>query len=116
MAKYTVILTVEGTRLPTIQKEAEAAFKGNIISIRKAELSTARAGRLDDIASAVGTLANDVEELRDELQEWYDNLPENFQNGDKGSELQEAIDGLEQIKDELEGVDFNSVNFPSMMG
>src|SRR5438477_8413 len=37
----------------------------------------------------------DLEALRDELQDWYDNLPENFQAGDKGDQLQEAIDQLE---------------------
>lgn len=37
-----------------------------------------------------------IEDLRDELQEWYDNLPENFRNGDKGSQLYDAIYNLEQ--------------------
>jgi hypothetical protein len=32
-----------------------------------------------------------LEELKDELEEWYSNLPDNFQNGDKGDMLQEAI-------------------------
>ena len=35
--------------------------------------------------------------LREELQEWYDNLPEQFQDGDKGCELQDAISLLEDI-------------------
>jgi len=38
---------------------------------------------------------SDAEGLRDELQEWHDNLPENFQNGDKGSALEEAIGQIE---------------------
>jgi len=55
-----------------------------------------------------------VEELKDELQGWFDNLPEQFQSGDKGSELEEAIQQLEELKDGLESLDFSSVVFPGM--
>jgi tetratricopeptide (TPR) repeat protein len=37
-------------------------------------------------------------DLRDELQDWYDNLHENFQNGQKGEELQEAIEYLSEAE------------------
>jgi hypothetical protein len=59
-----------------------------------------------------------VEELKDECQEWYDNLPENFQNGDKGSTLQEAVNALENIESNLDsaGSDCDSVEFPGMFG
>lgn len=40
---------------------------------------------------------SDAEGLKDELQSWWDNLPENFQNGDKGDALQEAIDALDGV-------------------
>jgi len=49
------------------------------------------------LANAVQEAFADAEGLRDELQEWYDNLPENFQNGDKGDQLQSAIDALESV-------------------
>ena len=39
----------------------------------------------------------EIDALRDELQEWFDNLPENFQDGEKGSQLEEAIGYLEQV-------------------
>lgn len=52
----------------------------------------------DLISNATGELSG----LRDELDEWLGNLPEQFQNGDKGSELQEAIDNLESICGNLE--------------
>lgn len=53
-----------------------------------------------DVAGAVTEATEALGELRDELQNWYDNLPENFQNGDKGSQLQEAIDNLETAASE----------------
>lgn len=43
------------------------------------------------VSSAFG----EAEAIKDELQGWYDNLPENFQNGDKGDELQNAVSELE---------------------
>lgn len=45
---------------------------------------------------AVGDAFNEIESLKDELQSWYDNLPQAFQDGDKGSTLQEAINNMEQ--------------------
>lgn len=57
------------------------------------------------LAGAIEEAKSTAEELRDELQEWYDNLPEQFQNGDKGSELQEAIDQLTTGIDALENAE-----------
>ena len=52
------------------------------------------------VSGAIDTAFTVMSELRDELQEWYDNLPEPFQNGDKGNQLQEAIDGISQYADD----------------
>lgn len=60
-----------------------------------------------------------LEGLRDELQEWYDNLPENFQNGDKGQALEEAIGNLDSAIDSIndapeEAVDVQTFTAPPM--
>jgi hypothetical protein len=52
------------------------------------------------LQSLVSEAYGEAQGLRDELQEWYDNLPESFQNGDKGSDLQEAVDTLSNFCDE----------------
>jgi hypothetical protein len=39
----------------------------------------------------------EFESLADELQSWYDNLPEPFQQGEKGDELQSAINTLQNL-------------------
>lgn len=44
-------------------------------------------GFIDDAYSA-------IEELKGELEEWKGNLPENLQNGQKGDELDEAMNNL----------------------
>jgi hypothetical protein len=46
------------------------------------------------LSNLVADAYSEAQSLRDELQEWYDNLPESFQNGDKGSALQDAVDAL----------------------
>lgn len=65
------------------------------------------------LSDAASSAQSDTEELRDELQEWYDNLPENFQNGDKGSQLQEAIGYLDDAANSMEEPDLDADEMPS---
>ncbi len=63
-----------------------------------------------DIDGAKSMAFSEIDSIKDELQSWYDNLPESFQNGDKGSALQEAVDALEQdsepdCPDVLDGIE-----------
>lgn len=53
---------------------------------------------LTTVDDLVSDAFSEFEGLRDELQAWYDNLPESFQNGNKGDELQDAINGLENAQ------------------
>jgi len=46
-----------------------------------------------------------LETCRDEEQDYYDNMPESFQNGEKGSVAQEAIDALEEAVSQLEEIE-----------
>jgi hypothetical protein len=52
-----------------------------------------------------------LESCRDEEQEYYDNMPESFQNGEKGSTAQEAIDALEEAVSSLEEITGNISEF-----
>lgn len=49
----------------------------------------------DDLVEAA---FSEFEELAMELGEWYDNLPEQFQAGDKGCQIEEAKDMLENLE------------------
>lgn len=66
-----------------------------------------------NIIARANNLINDaramLEECRDEEQEYYDNMPESFQNGDKGTSTQEAIDALTTVVDSLEQIDLSDV-------
>lgn len=52
------------------------------------------------LADLVSNAYSEAVCLRDELQDWYDNLPESFQSGDKGEQLQTAIDQLGECDSE----------------
>jgi uncharacterized coiled-coil DUF342 family protein len=115
MAQYTIKLVVDGKNINTVKKQVAAAFPDQSSSVQKIGDASSRNARLDDARDAVQDAAQTVQELHDEMQDWYDNMPENFQNGDKGSEVQEEAEALEQLKDELEGIDFDRAsNFPGM--
>ena len=43
-----------------------------------------------------------LEEVRDEEQESYDNLPEGLQAGERGEQMQENVDNLEEFIGYLE--------------
>ena len=77
--------------------------------------SKSRAKRLSEIENVVTGTISDIEELKDELQNWLDNMSENLRNGNKASELEEAISMLEEIISNIESIDW-SVNFPGMFG
>lgn len=48
-----------------------------------------------------------LEDIKTEEQESYDNLPDNFRDGDKGEEMQNYIEMLEEASNYLD--DANSV-------
>lgn len=115
MARYKIILNVEGSRIDSVRQRCLSVFGSDISAqVTKIEQQT-RADRLSDAAGLVQDAVGILEELRGELDEWKSNLPENLQDGGKAEELDEAMAGLDEIKDVLENVDFGNVSFPRMM-
>lgn len=51
-----------------------------------------------DVESLIDDAFTEFEDLRDGLQEWFDSMPENLQSGQKGEDLQSAIDTLDSIE------------------
>jgi hypothetical protein len=60
----------------------------------------------------VSALKETIEGIRDEEQEYFDNMPEGFQNGDRGSTAQEAIDNLEAAASDLDEIYWNDDDEP----
>lgn len=70
-----------------------------------------RRKRLNKIMEQIDLLMDDLEEIQSEEQEAFDNMPEQFQEGERGEAMQEAIDNLdnawsslEEAKDTLEEI------------
>ena len=53
--------------------------------------------RIEDIKSLIGL-------VKDEEEDAYDNLPEHFQEGERGDQMQSAIDSMESAVDSLDEI------------
>lgn len=45
-----------------------------------------------------------LEDCMNEEQEYYDNMPESLQNSEKGEAASAAVDAMQQIIDDMDGV------------
>lgn len=52
-----------------------------------------------ELGSLVSDAFSEAESLKDEIQDWYDSLPGQFQEGDKGDQLQEVISTLDDASE-----------------
>lgn len=66
-----------------------------------------RRKRLEEVFNLIDQAKDILEEVKDEEQDAYENLPENFQNGDRGEEMQGYIEMLDEAYGYLD--DANSV-------
>lgn len=55
-----------------------------------------RRKRLAEAFEKIGEVKEIIESVKDEEQEAYDNLPENFQNWERGEEMQGYIEMLDE--------------------
>lgn len=68
-----------------------------------------RRTRLSEISDRIAEIISDLEEIRDEEESAFENLPESLQESVRGQELQEKIDGMNDILDNLEYIP-NQIN------
>lgn len=61
-------------------------------------------GILDNCLTAIQQAYDTLSEVREEESTSYDNLPESIQLGDRGDEMQEAIDTLDDAISYLDDV------------
>lgn len=114
MARYLVKFYVNSTQINTLRKQVASAFPGMEAHVDKANPARSRADRLSEIAGTVADAASEVETLKEEMEEWHDSIPDNLKDGDKASEVQEAIDALDTINSDLTNIDFDQVSFPGI--
>jgi hypothetical protein len=110
--EYIVTLRIKATTLPTLEKKAKAMFGEKLVSVEKVGRGFSRAAELAEAEEHVKEAAEIVGELLSDMEERRDNTPENFQQGETYEMVESAVDSLEQLKGELDGLDFDSVEFP----
>lgn len=116
MGTYNVTFRIEAKRIDSLRKKLEGIFGEDQVSfqIEQQKKHESRADRLSHAEGLIGDAGSIIEELKSEMEEWRDSIPENLQGGEKYGDVEEAVSNLEQLHDELEGIDFGNVSFPSM--
>lgn len=118
MSHWKITISGKGVRKKSVEDFAKALMHGfgNGVTVQVTDNTPpkSRTDRYSAAQSQVSNAKSDAEGLKDELQEWFDNLPENFQSGDKGDTIQNAISQLEEFIDQCEQAEGVDVEFPGM--
>lgn len=69
-------------------------------------MNKVRRKRLAEAIDLINQAKGILEEVKDEEQEAYDNLPESFQYGERGEQMQEYIDSMDEAYENLEEVEY----------
>jgi hypothetical protein len=119
LSQYRITATVDARRVSVVEKKLREAFglqEASIFTVEKDTSPESRADRLAEAAGLVTEALDRIQELQQEMQDWSDSIPENLQDGQKASDVQQTIDDLQDLIDNIEGLDFDNVSFPGMMG
>ena len=65
-------------------------------------MNKARRKRLQEILNQIEVLQMDVDTVRDEEQDAYDNLPESIQYSERGEQMQEYANQIEEAYQSLQ--------------
>jgi len=113
-SEYIVTLRIKGSTLPAVTKKAEAAWGDRVKKISHVRRSSTNQNLLDDAKEMVEGAAEIIAELHGAMEEHRDNTPENFQGNETYSAVEEAVDALESLESEIDGIlpSFDNVEFP----
>lgn len=95
--------TKQVSRTPPKQSQlTQSEFLGNIYGIQERieELTTDC-----EFETEVEDLISELETLRDECEDKRSNMPDQLQDSDSGEMLQNRVDSVQEMIDELEGID-----------
>lgn len=65
-------------------------------------MNKVRRKELDRAADMLREAYSIIESCRDDEEGAYDNLPESFQDGERGEEMQEYIDVMDEVMDQID--------------
>lgn len=112
--EYLVTLRIKASTLPAVEKKAKAAFGDKLRSVQKVGRGMSRAAELAEAKEHVEAAVEVIAELHRAMEERRDNTPENFQGTETYEMVEQAVDALESLRDEVEGVvsSFDNIEFP----
>lgn len=112
-SEYVVTIRVKGSTLPAVEKKAKAAW-GDKVRIEHVRRKTSNQDLLDDAQEHVEEAVEIIAELQGDMENRRDNTPENFQGTETYEMVEQAVDALESLRDEVEGVvsSFDNIEFP----
>ena len=67
-------------------------------------MNKARRKKIADLRTALESLKENLDLIRDEEQEAFDAMPESIQGSEKGTDMEEGLEALNDSFDELESV------------
>jgi hypothetical protein len=111
--EYEITIRVKAHKLVTVEKKAKETFGNDLRSLKKISRNTSRAAELDLAEEHFNACKEIVADLKDQMEEWRDNVPDSLQSSEKYSEVESCVDQLQQLEDELDGISFDSIEFPS---
>lgn len=76
--------------------------------IRRKELARIVA-KLETLEALRLEIKEELEAVHEEEQEAFDNLPESLQESERGQQMQECLDAMENALDDLEEIDIDNV-------
>lgn len=65
--------------------------------------------KLEELESLASEIKEELQEVTDDEQEAYYNMPESLQSSDRGEQMSEYIDGMQQVCDILDSIDVNEL-------
>ena len=78
---------------------------------RRKELADILA-KLEELENLRSEIKERLETVRAEEEEALDNLPESLQDSERGQQMQEYIDTLDEAIDNLDEFDWESISYP----
>ncbi len=117
----SIIITVDqkGARVDAIDKILEENVRTKYpeasIRVSRYDPPETRPARFDEAMKKVSEAKEECENLKSELEDWQGNIPESLQGSEKMTELEEAVDQLDEVISALESAEGIKVDFPSMM-
>jgi len=65
-------------------------------------MNKARRKELSEAAEMLRNAYSIIESCKDDEEDAYDNLPESFQDGERGEEMQEYIDAMDEAMEQID--------------